>query len=71
MLKFLKTQDNVYFQCFIVRKKKKEKQNPKSKFRSLFPNLTKTFDPWTQEFMVWNKNQDSGISTLVHPDFYH
>ena len=21
--------------------------------------------------MVWNKNQDLGISTLVHPDFYH
>lgn len=21
--------------------------------------------------MVWNKNQDSGISTLVHPNFYH
>lgn len=63
----LNFQNNAYFHRFIVQKKIKIQ---KSKFRSLFPNLTKIFDPWTQKFLVWNKNQDLGISTLVCFTFY-
>ena len=35
------------------------------------PELDQNFQSLNPKFMVWNKNQDLGISTLVHPDFYH